>query len=709
MKNSIIAAVLLLQSLPAFADPITYKEDAIASGNLGGLSFVNSPISVMMSGDTKNLTSSFNFTGSTLTFNNTGSTTITVANLSPVSMSNPSKISGSVTFSSIVPITISDTKVNSIVLGNFAPVPKTYNFVTSVGPVSGSSFFSSGSAFPTAVGNFVLTGVTGSTAIFTAATPLPFPMPSGATLDSTGSISNVSGVVVPGGPNGALRVSGNYTQASTGTLLIQADPTGVSKLAVGGAVSLAGTLSVQPGTAAITPFSKVAILTAGNGVNGTFGQVVDGLPVPISVQYLANEVDLSLGGFTGVTRNQIAVANVLNAAFPTATGDFATVLGLTASLPSAQMQQSLSSFGGQIYANLAEVSLQDRRLFLGAMDERNRLLSGGSPSVAVLGSLGGSVPGWGTGGNGKQLAAIGNAISDPQLATAEDAGPTPAAPGVLWARGFGQFASIGNNGGGLGADFSTGGGAVGADLIHTPTSLLGLAVGGGQSSVSLNTNPENGTVSFVQFGVYGAQALDYGAAMDGALAYAHDFYDVTRGIVLPGTSRTATSSHGGNDVALDIGLSRPIAVDSWQITPRVGLSYFHIDQASFTERGADSLDLAVKPAALNALYSRVGVAIGQPMVLGDTSILPEFRAAWLHNFLDTQGQFGASFLGAGSASLGQVGAAVGREAGDLGVGVSVAIAQTDFPGQMSGFIQYDATLAAHETANAIAAGLRLKW
>jgi hypothetical protein len=30
------------------------------------------------------------------------------------------------------------------------------------------------------------------------------------------------------------------------------------------------------------------------------------------------------------------------------------------------------------------------------------------------------------------------------------------------------------------------------------------------------------------------------------------------------------------------------------------------------------------------------------MTLGDTSMLPEFRAAWLHNFLDTQGQFAAS-------------------------------------------------------------------
>jgi hypothetical protein len=79
------------------------------------------------------------------------------------------------------------------------------------------------------------------------------------------------------------------------------------------------------------------------------------------------------------------------------------------------MQRALSSFGGQIYGNLGEVSLQDRRLFLGAMDDRMRLIAGDSPSAAILGSLpGGSIPGvWGSGANGMQLAALGNAIGDP--------------------------------------------------------------------------------------------------------------------------------------------------------------------------------------------------------------------------------------------------------------------------------------------------------
>jgi outer membrane autotransporter protein len=286
-------------------------------------------------------------------------------------------------------------------------------------------------------------------------------------------------------------------------------------------------------------------------------------------------------------------------------------------------------------------------------------------------------------------------------------GPAPALPADVWARGFGQFGDLSNNGGALGADYSTGGGALGAELVRTPGSLFGVAVSGGQSSVTLNTNPESGTISFVQLGAYGAQALDYGAAVDGAVIYAHDFYNVSRGLV--GLGRTATSSYGGDDAVVDLGISRPAQYDGWQITPRAGFSYFHIGQSAFTESGANSLDLAVNPASLDALRSRLGISVSQPMMLGATQILPELRAAWTHDFLDDRGAFAAAFSGAPAVNFTQIGAATGRDAAELGAGVSFAIAQTTIPGQLSAFVQYDATIAAHQTNNTVAAGLKVTW
>src|SRR6185437_1545683 len=264
------------------------------------------------------------------------------------------------------------------------------------------------------------------------------------------------------------------------------------------------------------------------------------------------------------------------------------------------------------------------------------------------------------------LAELGNALTNDQQIMSDGNAYASRQPqmgaggaGGLWARGFGQLGDIDGNSGALGTSYSTGGGAIGADVIATPRAVLGFAVGGGQSSVSLGTNPENGTVSFFQGGIYGAKAFDVGIVLDGAAIYSHDIYDVTRGIVLPGASRTATSTHGGDDAVLEVGLSRTLFYNDLRVIPRIGASYFRIGQSSFSEAGASSLDLSVNPSDFSALYSRVGVTLVRPMLFGDTALVPELRVAWLHNFLDNFSQFGASFAGAPSLAFEQSGAPVG--------------------------------------------------
>ncbi len=178
---------------------------------------------------------------------------------------------------------------------------------------------------------------------------------------------------------------------------------------------------------------------------------------------------------------------------------------------------------------------------------------------------------------------------------------------------------------------------------------------------------------------------------------------------MPGVSRTATSTHGGDDEVAAVGVSRTFFYDDFRVLPRAELSYFHIGQSGFSETGASSLDLSVTPADLNALYSRVGVTVVKPLMLGDTAIVPELRVAWLHNFLDDYGQFNAAFAGAPTASFTQLGAPMGTDAAEIGAGVSFGIAHTSFGGELSGFVQYEAWLAAHEIANAVGAGVRMTW
>lgn len=525
-----------------------------------------------------------------------------------------------------------------------------------------------------------------------------------------GNLTNSGGVVAPGGSVGTLTVNGNYSQGTNSTLAVQLTPAGASKLAVAGTVSLQGSLDILSGPNGYVPFSQYVILTSGGGISGTFQQVTGTFPViPLSVVYQTNEIYLQLSGFTGVTPNESAVASILNGQIPTATGDFLNMLNLAVVLPSQQMQQALSSLGGQIYGNLADVALQDRRIFLEALTDRTRSLGGAWPA----GTFGGIQGAWGHGDNALKFAQLGNALSahDQQIMSDVNSyvSPPSGAVGGYWARGFGQFGKLDGNSGALGSSYSTGGGIIGADVISNPRAVLGLAVSGGQSSISLATNPETGTISFFQGGLYGAKEFDNGLVVDGEAIYAHDIYDITRGIVLPGISRTASSSHGGDDEVAALGLSRTFFYQDFRVLPRAELSYFHIGQSGFSETGAGSLDLAVSPADLDALYTRLGVTVVKPVMLGDTAIVPEFRAAWLHNLLDNYGQFSAAFAGAPTASFTQLGAPMGTDAAELGVGVSFGIARTSFGGELSGFVQYEAWLAEHELANAVGAGVRLKW
>jgi subtilase-type serine protease len=646
----------------------------------------------------------------------------------------------------------------------------TYSVVTNNGTISvtgaGSAAVDLNGTFGTVLNSGTLSAVPGAYALLTE------PSASGTVIVNTGTIngqlaispgagvrfenSGWLGINAPGAGT-THTIGGTFVQTSAGTLAVRIAPSGIGDLfQITGTANVAGAVDVLPTSGTYAAFSRYPFLTATGGVSGAFGQLISpSLALPIALQYMTNEVDLVIGGFTGQKGNQTAVASALNQAIsnvinsassstnnstssssgttisltsPNSTGistvsisstgtststsntgsDFANALSLGAFQPTGQMSQTLASLGGQTYANLPEVSLQDRLLFLGAMGERMRSL--GSDGTVGMPALGGFIPsGWGGRGNASELAALGSTISDAQTAAANPNGAATTWPGNLWARGFGQFGHLDSNGGAAGANYSTGGGAIGADLIRTPESLFGVAVSGGQSSVSTSSLPESGTISFVQLGAYGVRGLDYGGLLDGAVIYAHDFYNVSRGIVLPGTSRTATSSYGGDDAVVDLGISRPLVEDSWQIIPRVGLAYFHIGQSSFAESGASSLDLTVNPASLDALRSRVGVTVRDAVRLGDMNLQPEFRAAWTHDFLDDRGAFGAAFVGAPSISFQQVGAATGRDAADLGVGVSFAIAQNAVAGQLSSFVQYDATIAAHQTNNIISAGLKLTW
>ena len=84
-----------LAASQSFAVPITYTEEATASGSLGGVAFNNETIVVRMVNDTSNVTNGGNeniFCNNAKIFCNFGTTTIQVGGGAPVTFVHPTVI-----------------------------------------------------------------------------------------------------------------------------------------------------------------------------------------------------------------------------------------------------------------------------------------------------------------------------------------------------------------------------------------------------------------------------------------------------------------------------------------------------------------------------------------------------------------------------------------------------------------------------------------
>ena len=175
-------AVLLGGVRQAEAGPITYTEQATASGTLDGTPFTNALVTLTFAGNTANVT----FNG-VLFANFIGTTTVDVAGI------------GTDTFTHTVGV--GDNQSNSIVgvfdftrgrsvLDTTNSAFASYDLTTAIGPLSGESFITPSLTIPTNHGSFNLSTAGDST--FTATTQ-PSPVPEPATLTLLGI--GISGLI----------------------------------------------------------------------------------------------------------------------------------------------------------------------------------------------------------------------------------------------------------------------------------------------------------------------------------------------------------------------------------------------------------------------------------------------------------------------------------------------------------------------------------
>jgi len=502
-----------------------------------------------------------------------------------------------------------------------------------------------------------------------------------------GVINN--GTLAPGNSIGTLTISGNYTQAAGSTYQVEVNAAGLGdRVNVGGAATIqGGTVQVlaQPGS--YGQRTTYTILNATGGVTGTYSGITSNYAfLSPSLSYDANDVYLTLllqqnafSSFSGNTPNQRAVGAALDRAFGSASGDFASVLGVMAGLDTVQGPRALTALSGEPWADFGTMNTNNSALFMNAISQQ---------MAAARGTAG-----------GEQRVAMAEACD-----IACDLGGRLSA----WTSGLGGLGSAMGDGNASTLTYNFGGVAVGVDYRIDPRFLVGFGAGYTAGSLWVDGFTGRGWSDSVAVAAYGS--FTQGALYaDAQVGYAYFNNRLQRQIAISGLQpRTASGSTSANQVfgqvetGYKIGIFAPASAT---VTPFARLQASSGTQDGFTEWGAESLDLAMRAQTTNALRTTFGADLAGSIDIGATRTLDlRLRLGWQHEFADTGRPITAAFAGAPSAAFTVYGATPMRDSAVLGLEARTQIADAT---QL--FLRYDGEIASGTDNHALNVGMRLTW
>lgn len=194
----------------------------------------------------------------------------------------------------------------------------------------------------------------------------------------------------------------------------------------------------------------------------------------------------------------------------------------------------------------------------------------------------------------------------------------------LWLRLAGGVVRAGD----LGFNATSQGVTIGADKKISDDALAGFSFGLVHSELDWTGPGGRVKTDYARFGIYTAW-LFRDLFIQASLNTGFSQSDASRRIVFSDISRTATSHPNGWEVNPRLRLGYRLPVDTLDIMPTASLDYFQQYRDSYTESGADSLNLRVDSVRNRTVRSYLGVNISKDMPLQEkTLITPRLRGGW---------------------------------------------------------------------------------
>ena len=549
------------------------------------------------------------------------------------------------------------------------------------------------------------------------------------TLKGSGTVTGpttigAGGTLSPGNSPGILNFTSSVTQSSGSTLNIDIDgPTAgngggfYSRLSITGAAS---TYTIAP-NAILTPTlrgitqasisegvtntytppmgSKFVIVQAAGGVSGTFGTLVqpasglntgyrfvDTYPTNAVNLYVVPNSYASIGASKSVNAARVA-AIIDSIRQPTA--DRGTALGSFYSLPdNASVANALQQLSGYSQTSIVNAAVKGQQAITQTIEERMASLrrDGGLSGSDMSTVLFSDAP----------ISQTGGAVNTIMRNANMTDGSTPKlSDGRTWMMPIYQFSRGTADTNSSGIKTKTIGAVAGSDFTVDGGATFGGALSYVENSLDSGDKATNYGMS-----VYGLRKLGAFYAA-GSLVATYDNFQLNRSIVFSDLSRTANSKVGGYQVNAGGEIGYQQAFGELNVSPFIGANIKSINRNSFTESGANALDLSLNAFNKFNLNSKAAVRFSYKMDVSDYAVMPFTEFAWLHDFVDPTINLSSNIF---ATPYTIQGTSYGRDAALVGAGLTIS--KTD---NLKFLAKYAGEFRTKENSNRFNVGLVGKW
>ncbi|MDD3905239.1 MAG: autotransporter domain-containing protein [Candidatus Omnitrophica bacterium] len=158
--------------------------------------------------------------------------------------------------------------------------------------------------------------------------------------------------------------------------------------------------------------------------------------------------------------------------------------------------------------------------------------------------------------------------------------------------------------------------------------------------------------------------------LDSAFTFMYNSYTGSRQIAVGAIERTAKADYSGQQYSGYVEGGYSFFYKNLRLTPLLALNYMHLRVGSYTETGADSLNLNVSSQDYDMFQTGIGMKLAYPVELKYVTILPDLHARWIYDWIGESQATTAGFSGGGT-SFGTNGFRPARSAYNLGTKVGI--------------------------------------